>query len=152
MLRGIKDNCMDLLNLMGEGDISQVGYDDIYDLCRRYSRGISKHGKGLRDISTRITKSSIAGVSCAKLANLSEDFKTDILSSLASQSDSLQVKQKQAEVEKALSIFCPWCRKKHPLRECPLDNIEICSICEIEPPYQQLSFPSRIKSSIPGYQ
>jgi hypothetical protein len=56
MLRGITDDCMDLMNLMGRGDISQMGYDDICDLCRRYSRGISKHGKGPRDISVRITK------------------------------------------------------------------------------------------------
>jgi len=30
-----------------------------------------------------------------------------------------------------LSIFCPKCRKKHALRECPLDllTVETCVIC-----------------------
>jgi hypothetical protein len=30
LLRGIKDDCMDALNLMGYGDVSQMTYDDIY--------------------------------------------------------------------------------------------------------------------------
>jgi len=42
----------------------------------------------------------------------------------------LQAKKKQMELEKTMVIFCPQCRKKHPLKECPLDTIEICAICE----------------------
>jgi hypothetical protein len=58
LIRGIRDDCLDLLNLMGGGDISQIEYDHICELCKIYSQGTSKHGKGLRDISARITKSS----------------------------------------------------------------------------------------------
>jgi hypothetical protein len=36
-LRGIKDDCMHALNLMGAEDISQMTYNDICELCRRYS-------------------------------------------------------------------------------------------------------------------
>jgi hypothetical protein len=34
LLRGIKDDCMDALNLMGVGDVSQITYDDICELCK----------------------------------------------------------------------------------------------------------------------
>jgi hypothetical protein len=30
-----------------------------------------------------------------------------------------------------MAIFCPMCRKKHPKRECPLNSIEECAICEL---------------------
>lgn len=38
-------------------------------------------------------------------------------------------KNKKAE-SVSLSIFCPRSRNKHALRECPLENIKICVICE----------------------
>jgi hypothetical protein len=41
---------------MGGGDISQQYYDVILELCRKYSRGTSKIGKGPRDILTRTGK------------------------------------------------------------------------------------------------
>lgn len=69
------------------------------------------------------------------MGNLFENFKTDILRTLSSQLDVLQVKkkhEKHEELEKALSMFCSKCRKKHALRECPADSIEVCQICEAE--------------------
>lgn len=33
-------------------------------------------------------------------------------------------------MEKALALLCSKCRKKHCLRECPVDNIVVCQICE----------------------
>lgn len=38
--------------------------------------------------------------------------------------------KKQDEEELPLAIFCSKCRKKHPLRECPLNVVETCVICE----------------------
>ena len=32
--------------------------------------------------------------------------------------DTLQVKQKQLELDRTMAIFCPKCRKKHPKMEC----------------------------------
>jgi hypothetical protein len=46
-----------------------------------------------------------------------EDFKTNILSSLSSQLDTLQMKKKREETKQALDIFCLRCRTKHPRRE-----------------------------------
>ena len=54
----------------------------------------------------------------------------DILSTLSAQMDTLQEKQKQMELEKTMAIFCPQCREKHPLNECPLNTVEAYAICE----------------------
>lgn len=43
--KGIKDEILEFLNLMGKCDAFQLSYDDYFELCIRYSRGISKSGK-----------------------------------------------------------------------------------------------------------
>jgi hypothetical protein len=39
---------------MGGGDVSELEYDTILELCLKYSRGTSKKGKGSRDILARL--------------------------------------------------------------------------------------------------
>jgi hypothetical protein len=39
---------------MGGGDVSQSDYEVILEICRKYSRGTYKIGKGPRDILERI--------------------------------------------------------------------------------------------------
>ena len=51
------------------------------------------------------------------------------MSTLSSQFDTLKEKKKQEEQEPILSIFCSKCRNKHPLRDCPLDSIQLCGFC-----------------------
>ena len=46
----------------------------------------------------------------------------------------MQAKQKQAEAEQNLAIFCPRCRKKHRHKECPLDTVQTCAICTKDHP------------------
>jgi hypothetical protein len=36
-LKGIQDEYIDVLNLMGVEDISQLNFEEIYNLCRKYS-------------------------------------------------------------------------------------------------------------------
>jgi hypothetical protein len=45
-LRGIKYESIDLLNLMGLGDVSHLSFERICDLCRNYSRSKAKSGNG----------------------------------------------------------------------------------------------------------
>jgi len=80
---------------------------------------------------SRINKSATGTISKAELGNLLDTFKTDILGSLSEQIDTLKIQNKKNDENVALSIFCPKCRKKHALRECPLDSkaIETCVIC-----------------------
>jgi hypothetical protein len=131
LLKGVRDDCLDMLNMLGKGDISKESYDEIVNLCKRCSRGASRNRLNSRDTTfSRVQKSASGGATRAEIGNLLEDFKTEMLSSFASQMDTLQIKKKQAEAEAALSIFCSQCRDKHPRRECPLDKKPICTICD----------------------
>ena len=130
LLKGVRDDCLDMLNMLGKGDISKDSFDEIINLCMRCSRGAASRSKGRDNVYSRVQKSASGGATRDEIGNLLEEFKTKMLSSFASQIDALQVKKKQAEAEAALSIFCSKCREKHPLRECPLDKVPICTICE----------------------
>ena len=44
-LRGIRDDYLDMLNLLGKGDISKECFEKIVELCKRYSRGSSRSNK-----------------------------------------------------------------------------------------------------------
>jgi hypothetical protein len=140
-LKGIQEEYIDVLNLMGAGDISQLPFATICDLCRRYSRSRAKSGKGIRDVLPKVTRSTAGGgVSRIELGNLLENFKTKILGTLSSQLDMFQVKKKQEEEKVVVYIFCPHCRKKHASNECPLDNVQVCAICVED--HETENFPS----------
>ena len=44
LLRPMRDDCLDMLNTMGKGDISKALYDDIILFCLIYLRGASMNG------------------------------------------------------------------------------------------------------------
>jgi len=44
--------------------------------------------------------------------------------------DTLHIKRKQEEAKRALAIFYPVYTRRHPRNECPLNSIEVCSVCE----------------------
>jgi len=58
-------------------------------------------------------------------------MKIEIMNAVSKQIESLKFQQKLVEEQEPLAIFCPRCRRKHPLRECPLDIKETdkCAIC-----------------------
>ena len=45
LIRGIRDDCLDMLNLLGKGDISKESLGKIVELCKRYSRGSSRNNR-----------------------------------------------------------------------------------------------------------
>jgi hypothetical protein len=71
-----------------------------------------------------------------------------MINSFSSHIDTLQVKQKQEESDLALSIFCSKCRKKHPLREFPLNSVQVCLICELDHATDQCPFLLGVKESM----
>ena len=82
-LKAIRDEWIDILNMMGKGDISQFPLNDLGELCVHLSRGKSKTGKGPRDPSlVRVNKSATGSVSRAKIGNMLDEFKANILGSL----------------------------------------------------------------------
>ena len=97
LLRGIKDYCIEMLNLMGAGDVSLLKYVEICGLCIIYSRNASKSGRGIKDAVNRTTKTSREGVSRMDIGNILEYFKTNIIISLSSQLDALQEKKRKEE-------------------------------------------------------
>eukprot|EP00253_Pinus_taeda_P020212 PITA_20212 len=148
LLKGVRDDCLDMLNMLGKGDISKEPFDDIINLCMRCSRGAASKPKSRDSIYSRVQKSASGGATRAEIGNLLEEFKTEMLSSFASQIDALQVKRKQAEAEAALAILCSKCREKHPLRECPLDRVPICTISEKDHETQQCPSLPGIKAAL----
>ena len=45
LLHGIRDDFLDMLNLLGKGDISKESFEKIVELCKRYSRGSSRNNR-----------------------------------------------------------------------------------------------------------
>ena len=68
------------------GDISQKPFDEIVELYRKYSRSQAKARKGVRSI-----KPVGGSVTRTKLGNLLENFKTNILGTINSQIDSMNL-------------------------------------------------------------
>jgi hypothetical protein len=89
---------------------------------------------------TRNNNITSGGVMRDEVGNLLEKFKTDILSTLTTQLDVLQVKQEKVEAEQTLAIFFHRCRKKHGSRECLLDIVRVCAICTKD--HDKKDFPS----------
>ena len=79
LLRGIREDCLGMLSLLGKGDISKESFEKIDELCRRYSRGSSRTNKWdklERDVFDRTQNSSNGGVTQEKIGNLLKNFKT----------------------------------------------------------------------------
>ena len=59
LLKGIQAEYLEVLNLMGTGNVFQLAYGDICELCRSYSRGNFKNGKNYSNPSFQSLKSSV---------------------------------------------------------------------------------------------
>ena len=100
LLHGIRDDCLDMLNLLEKGDISRESFGKIVELCKRYSRGSSRNNRWEKwdklehDIFDRTQKSSNGGSTYAEIGNLLENFKIEMMSSISSEIDVLKAKQK----------------------------------------------------------
>ena len=121
-----------MLNLLGKGDISKGSFDHIVDLCQRYSIGSYRTSTRDRDVLTRAQNSSSGGVARVEIGNLLENFKTDMMSSISSQLDILKAMNIHVMEYFSLDIFCVKCRQKYRLRECPLQEVEVCGLCELD--------------------
>jgi len=83
-----------MLNMLGKGDIAKEPFDEIINLCMRCSRGAASRPKSRDSVYSTVQRSASGGATRAKIGNLLEEFKTEMLSSFASQIDALQVKKK----------------------------------------------------------
>lgn len=113
--------------MIAGGDIYQLPYEDIKTVFRNHSRETKKNGRGSQTMASKSSSnSSIKG----EIGSMLEDFKIDMMQTLALQLDTMNIKRKQEEAERALAIFCLRCTKRHPRNECPLNCINNFSFCE----------------------
>jgi hypothetical protein len=82
-LKGIRDDCIEFLNLLSSRDVHQNPFAEIAYYCRRYSRGQAKIGKAPRYSFSRNTRQSSGTATRIELGNLLENFKTNILSTIS---------------------------------------------------------------------
>ena len=132
LLWGIREDCTGMLNILGKRHDSKESIYHIVDLCRWYSKGSSRINSRDRDIFSWEQKSHGGGASREKIGNILYNFKTDMMSYISSQQDFMREKHKQVVGDLVLGVFFPKCRKKHPLKEFPLDKVEVCGLCEFE--------------------
>ena len=102
-LKGIQDEYLDVLNVMGKGDISYLPFDKIVELCQKYSRGRARTRR--RYVISKITKSTTGSITRVELGNLLEDFKTDLVSTLGTQIETLKTRKIQEEQDQVLWVF-----------------------------------------------
>lgn len=150
-LRGLTDNARNNLKLLGQGVISQQNFDQICELCQKFSRNQYRSGRGTRN-KNRKTKSTNAMI--VGLENKMENMKIDIMNIVNKQLDSLTFQQKLMREQESLCIFCPKCRDKHPPKECPLNLKENnkCAICAEDHTKEKCPSIPRLKAVFTGGQ
>ena len=133
--------------MLAGGDIYQLPYEDIKIVFRNHSRLARKKGRGSQPMaSTSSSNSSIKG----EIGNMLEDFKSEMLQTFALQMDTMNIKRKEEEVDRALTIFCPRCTRRHPRNECPLKYIEIFSVYEENHSEEKCHYLLRLKTVYQG--
>jgi len=91
LLRGIREALLQTLNLLSRGDIYQLPYDDIKTVFKNHSRAARKKGRA----SQALASSSSSNTSIkSEIGNMLEDFKNEMLHTLAQPMDTMQIKMK----------------------------------------------------------
>jgi len=84
LLQAFQEDSLELLNIVGKGDISKENFDTICELCIQCSRGFTRNKQVIRS-----TKVFGGGVTKAEIWNLLDSLRTDILITLSEQIDML---------------------------------------------------------------
>ena len=91
---------IEIINMLSGGDIYQLPYETIKTIFNNHSRVVRKKGRPSQNTSN--THSSSTSIK-HEIGNMLEDFKSDMLHTLALQMDTMQVKRKQGEEKRE-----PW--------------------------------------------
>lgn len=88
---GIREDLLDTLNLLSGWDIYQLPYEDIKTAFKNHSRVVGKRGM----VSQKVANSYSSNTSIkSEIGNMCEDFRSEILQTLALQMDTMQIKRK----------------------------------------------------------
>lgn len=116
-LRGVNNNCLEALDLMASGDISQISWDDLKKIYLNYSRSTMKKGRGYQ---STVTKGISQGISKLKISNLLSFFKKDIINDVATHRDTITTKKKHAKIKSQFVEYCPHCHEQKKDYRCKL--------------------------------
>ena len=90
LLRGVREYLLDTFHLLAGGDIYQLPYEDIKSVFRNHSMEARKKVWGSQPmVNTSSSNSSIKG----EIGNMLEDFKSEMLQTLALQMDTMHIKK-----------------------------------------------------------
>ena len=92
-LHGLTDDARNNLNLLGQGDIAQKTFDQICDLCRKFSQNQSMSSRGIRSNSNN-NRFWSTNVVIIGLENKMDNMKTEIMNIVSKQINSLKFQQK----------------------------------------------------------
>ena len=84
LIRGIREDILETLNMFSGGDIYQLSYDDIKIVFRNHSRAARKKGRAMKALA--ISSSSNTSIK-NEIGNMLEDFKSGMLQTFSIQID-----------------------------------------------------------------
>jgi hypothetical protein len=97
LLKGVREDLMETLNLLSNGNIYQMYYGDIKQTFKNHSRSSRKKGRNSREMVPESSKPYNPRKN--ESGGLIEDMKIDILHYLSMQMDTLQIKKKPEEAK-----------------------------------------------------
>ena len=93
---------METLNIISRGYIYHLSYEYIKTVFKSHSRDARKKGRA----SQALVRSSPSTTSIKnEIGNMLGDFKSEMLHTFTLQMDTMQIKRRQEEAERALAIF-----------------------------------------------
>ena len=101
-LHGLTKDSRHNLNLLGQGDIAQKDFDQICDLCRKFSRNQCRSHRGNRNKTSKLgsTDAMIIG-----LQKNMDNMKIEIMNTIGKQIDSLKIQQKLVDEQESFPTF-----------------------------------------------
>ncbi|KAH9296386.1 hypothetical protein KI387_039974, partial [Taxus chinensis] len=110
-LKGLSDEDMDALDLIGAGDISKASFEEICDACKNYSRATMKRVRNVRSRGGLSTK-TMGDISKSEIVSMFKNMKQEIVNDMANQLDALHAKKKKEDAEATLIEYYHSCRRK----------------------------------------
>ena len=100
---------METLNMFSWVEIYQLPYNFIKTLFKNHSRVARKNVRASQALAS--WSSSNTSIK-SEIGNMLEDFKSEIFHTLSIQMDTIQIKRKREEAERALVVFYPRCTRR----------------------------------------
>lgn len=124
ILRDASKESNSIFNLIRGGYVSQLHFVKVNDLCKLILKSLTRYVMGIRDNFYKVTKFTIRNVTRTKEWHLILYLKIYLPHIISFKLVTMQIKKEQQE-KIYFNISCPKCVKKHIVRECPLENINI---------------------------